>query len=132
VLAFLLLLGGRWLRRRLLLGPGGRWRDDLWAAGLLAADPADSAAADPPAGPRLTAPLPLNTCSEDSLTLLPGVGPRLAARIAAARREGGPFRDAADLQRVKGIGPKLAGRLGPLVDFRRAPAPDAPPARKSP
>ncbi len=132
VLAFLLLLGGRWLRRRLLLGPDGRWRDDLWAADLLAADPADSAAAGPPPKPRLTAPLPVNTCSEDSLTLLPGVGPRLAERLAAARREGGPFRDAADLQRVKGIGPTLAGRLGPLVDFGTAPAAATPSPRKSP
>ena len=129
MLAFVLLLGGRLLRRRLLLGPEGRWRDDLWCADLLAAAAADSAA-DPgparPARPVLTGPLPVNTCSEDSLTLLPGVGPALAARLAESRRLGGPFRDAADLQRVKGIGPVLAGRIAPLLDFG---VPAGPPAK---
>lgn len=131
VLAFVLLLGGRFLRRRLLLGADGRWRDDLWCADLLAVAAADSALdAVPTRPPRpvLTGPLPLNTCNEDSLTLLPGVGPALAARLIEARRLGGPFRDARDLQRVKGIGPVLAGRIAPLVDF----GVPAPPPAKSP
>jgi len=108
-----------------LLGPQGRWRDDLWFEDLLAAR-AGAGDADGPAGrkadrrPTLTGPLPVNTCSEDSLTLLPGVGPKLAQRIVASRRTEGPFRAAADLQRVKGIGPVLAGRLAPLVVFTPA------------
>ncbi|MFO7610127.1 MAG: helix-hairpin-helix domain-containing protein [Candidatus Krumholzibacteriia bacterium] len=135
-------MSGRLLRRRLLLGPDGAWREDLWGAAVLAA--ADSAAAGPgaaPAGadrtttrrrPVLTGPLPVNTCSEDSLTLLPGVGPKLAARIAASRRDEGPFRDADDLQRVKGIGPALAARIGPLVVFRPDSVTAAAGAAKSP
>ncbi len=63
----------------------------------------------------------MNTCSVDSLTLLPGVGPVLAGRIAASRTAGGPFRDAQDLRRVKGIGPALSARLAPLVVFGASP-----------
>ncbi|MBE0566890.1 MAG: helix-hairpin-helix domain-containing protein [Krumholzibacteria bacterium] len=80
----------------------------------------------------MTGPLPVNTCSEDSLTLLPGVGPKLAARIAASRLADGPFRTAQDLQRVKGIGPVLAARIGPLVVFGPDSAAAGPAARKSP
>ena len=89
-------------------------------------------AAGRPPRPALTAPLSVNTCSEDSLTLLPGVGPKLAARLAASRERDGPFRDAADLQRVKGVGPVLAGRLAPLVVFGPDSAGAPPPAGKSP
>jgi hypothetical protein len=67
--------------------------------------------------PVLTTPLPINTCSRDSLTLLPRVGPVLAGRIAEARLAGLVFRTPADLERVKGIGPALSARLAPLVLF---------------
>jgi competence protein ComEA len=119
VLVVALLLAGRAVRHHLLIGPDGRWRDDLWLAAAVAAAPAPAQAA--PERPVLTTPLPINTCGEDSLTLLPRVGPVLAARIAAARREGLVFRSGADLQRVKGIGPAMAARLETLVVFQ-APA----------
>jgi hypothetical protein len=112
LLLALALLAGRLVRSHLLLGPDGRWREELWLEDLLA-DPPTPADARPPARPSLTAPLPVNTCSRDSLTLLPGVGPVLAGRIAAARLLRGP----ADLRRIKGIGPVLAARLAPLLDF---------------
>jgi competence protein ComEA len=48
---------------------------------------------------------------------LPRVGPVLAARIVAYRREHGSFRAAADLQGVPGIGPRTAARLAPLLRF---------------
>jgi len=120
VLAFLLLLGGRAIRHHLLVGPDGRWRDELWLDALLA-DPAAAAAGEKPAKPVLTDPLPINTCSLDSLTLLPRVGPVLAGRIDEARRAGLVFRVPADLEEVKGIGPALSARLAPLVVF----APDS-------
>ncbi len=133
LLAFLLLAGGRLLRRRLLLGPDGAWRDHLWGDDLLAAA-ADAEAAEPapPPRPRLTTPLPVNTCSEDSLTLLPGVGPKLAARIAASRDRDGPFAEPGDLQRVKGIGPALGARIAPFVHFGASADPAGPDRRKSP
>jgi len=59
--------------------------------------------------------LPVNTCSVDSLTLLPGVGKVLAGRIDAVRRQGIRFRCAADLEQVKGIGTRLSARLDTLL-----------------
>lgn len=72
----------------------------------------------------LTAPLRINRCSLDSLQLLPGVGPVLAARIDESRRSGMIFRVPADLRKVKGIGPATMERLAPLVLFAD-PAPAA-------
>ncbi len=65
----------------------------------------------------LTTPLPINTCSEDSLTLLPGVGKVLAGRIAEARVSGLVFRTPDDLKTIKGIGPAMCLRLTPHVMF---------------
>jgi competence protein ComEA len=117
LLCVALLGAGRLVRHHLLLGPEGRWREELWLDDLLAAPAVADA---PPPRPVLTAPLPLNACSADSLTLLPGVGPVLAARIVAAREAGLVFRGPADLTRVKGIGPALTARLAPLVVFETA------------
>jgi competence ComEA-like helix-hairpin-helix protein len=46
----------------------------------------------------------LNGADETTLTLLPGVGPRLAAAIVDWRRRNGPFRRPGDLRKVHGIG----------------------------
>lgn len=46
-----------------------------------------------------------NRADEDALMGIAGIGPAIAARIVAARREGGPFRDLDDLrERVRGVG----------------------------
>lgn len=112
-----MVLAGRGVRNRMLLGPEGQWRQTLWLDELV--QPATAAtAAEAPARPQLTLPLPVNCCSADSLTLLPGVGPVLADRIEAARRGGTVFRDAQDLETVKGIGPALSARLAGVIDFR--------------
>jgi competence ComEA-like helix-hairpin-helix protein len=51
-------------------------------------------------------PIDLNAATLGDLELLPGVGPKLAQRIADARAErGGAFGSIADLQAVSGIGP---------------------------
>ncbi|MBK7188217.1 MAG: helix-hairpin-helix domain-containing protein [bacterium] len=104
------------------------------------AGPAPEAAAGaPPEGDRTlrspasrrkggpAAPLAINTCSVDSLQMLPGVGPVMAGRIDAARRQGVVFRKPADLLGIKGIGPATVSRLAPFLDFREpAPAPSGP------
>lgn len=51
-------------------------------------------------------PIDLNAATLGDLELLPGVGPKLAQRIAQARTaRGGAFGSIADLQAVSGIGP---------------------------
>ena len=99
----------------------------------------EAATGTPPEGDRTTrspasrrkggpaAPLAINTCSVDSLQMLPGVGPVMAGRIDAARRQGVVFRKPADLLGIKGIGPATVSRLAPFLDFREpARAPSGP------
>ena len=105
---------GRWVRQTVLLGPEGDWNEPgLWAAVL----PPTAPTAGEPSPRVLTAPLNINSCSEDSLTLLPGIGPVLAGRIAAARRDGLHFASAADLAVIKGIGAATVDRLRPHMIF---------------
>jgi competence ComEA-like helix-hairpin-helix protein len=105
-------VGGWWSTR----GTGGRI-DSLVVPAVI---PSDSTAADgrPPARlsiDYLPDPLAfLSFASPDSLDLLPGVGPVLATRLVAARREHGPFRTWDDVDRVRGIGPKTIERLKAL------------------
>lgn len=149
------LLAGREVRHRLLVGSDGAWRRELWLDAVLAqpdGDPGDATVPGPgpltasapgavqasvaPDGPAaaagsakvpkrrarsapvtLTTPLAINSCSLDSLQLLPGVGPVLAGRIDEARRQGTIFRNPADLLEIRGIGPAALARLTPLVRF---------------
>ncbi len=46
---------------------------------------------------------------------LPGIGSAMADRIILERTDSGPFRNAADLNRVRGLGPKRIEQLRPLV-----------------
>ncbi len=63
-------------------------------------------------GPRPPpAPVDLNTADAEALTALPGIGPVMAARIVADRERRGRFRSVEDLDRVRGIGPYLVGRV---------------------
>ena len=52
----------------------------------------------------------LSTAPAESLDLLPGVGPVLAARIIDARRARGAFTSWNDVLAVKGIGPRTVAR----------------------
>ena len=57
----------------------------------------------------------VNAADAAELERLPGVGPVLAQRIVEEREQRGPFRSAEELSRVRGIGPKLYERLKDYV-----------------
>lgn len=57
----------------------------------------------------------LNTASVEQLATLPRVGPVLAQRIVAWRKEHGAFKNPAELDAVDGVGPKMLETLLPLV-----------------
>lgn len=79
--------------------------------------PPDSAGAPAPQPiTQLSNPLAfLSTASADSLDLLPGVGPVLAARLIAAREHNGAFHSWDQVDAVRGIGPKTLERLQALA-----------------
>ncbi len=64
---------------------------------------------------RLVGPVDVNAASADDLQRLKGIGPALAGRILAHRAAHGPFRTVDDLQGVRGIGPKTVAKLRPHV-----------------
>jgi competence protein ComEA len=62
----------------------------------------------------LKGPIDVNRASEEELQRLPGVGPKMAQRIVAERVKK-RFESVDDLRRVSGIGPKTLERLRPFV-----------------
>lgn len=57
----------------------------------------------------------VNTAGAAELSLLPRVGPALAAKILDHREENGPFKKVEDLLLVSGIGDKMFSLLEPFV-----------------
>jgi len=57
----------------------------------------------------------LNGANAAELTLLPGIGPTLAARIVAHRDAHGPFGSLQGLVAVRGVGPRTLERIEALV-----------------
>ena len=60
-------------------------------------------------------PLPLNSASAGDLEAIPGIGPVRAAAIAFEREARGPFASPGALERVRGVGTIMAGRLGAFL-----------------
>lgn len=60
-------------------------------------------------------PVNINTASAQQLDTLPGVGPKLAARIVEYRQKNGAFKKVEDLMNVQGIGEKNFLKLKPLI-----------------
>ncbi len=60
-------------------------------------------------------PVDVNTATEKVLEKIPGIGPAMAQRIIAWRKEHGPFERVEDLLNVRGIGVKTLEKLRPFV-----------------
>ncbi len=78
------------------------------------------APADPPPVPSI---IDLDIASADQIETLRGIGPMMAVRIVTDRDSLGPFGSIDGFQRVKGIGPALAGKLAANVTFSGVPRP---------
>jgi competence protein ComEA len=63
----------------------------------------------------------LNRASEGDLSLVPGIGDRMAAQIIQLRMEKGAFRDLSDLTAVPGIKEKKLSSLKDYLMVRRVP-----------
>ena len=59
----------------------------------------------------------VNEADWPELTLLPNIGETLGRRIVEYRQQHGPFESVAELQNVKGIGPKTLRRIAPYVSI---------------
>lgn len=59
--------------------------------------------------------LDVNRAGVDELTLIPGIGPKLAERIVEERARRGRFERLEDLRAVRGLGPKVWLRVEPFV-----------------
>ncbi len=81
----------------------------LAVAALLASAPAFAAGKPAP-----TAKVNINTATVEQLTTLPGVGPKLAARVIEYRQKA-PFRSTQELMNVKGIGEKNFAKIEPWL-----------------
>jgi competence protein ComEA len=81
--------------------------------GLVAASPqAPTGSAAQSGAPAL---VNLNTATPAQLDALPGIGPKVAARIVEYRQKNGGFKKVEELMNVQGIGEKLFLKLKPLV-----------------
>lgn len=57
----------------------------------------------------------INSASSEQLQLLPRIGPSVAERVIAFRKENGQFKSAEDLMLVTGIGEKTFALIKPHV-----------------
>ena len=71
--------------------------------------------------PAPTAKVNLNTASIEQLTTLPGVGPKLAARIVEYRQKSGTFRSTQEIMNVKGVGEKNFAKIEAWLSVGEAP-----------
>jgi len=59
--------------------------------------------------------LDVNRATAEELTLIPGIGPKLAQRIVEERGRRGGFTNLTELRGVRGLGPKIWLRVEPFV-----------------
>jgi competence protein ComEA len=70
----------------------------------------------------------VNTASAADFEALPGIGPKLAARIVDYRQKNGPFKKIEELMNVQGLGEKNFLKLKPQLTLgsTKTPAPQEP------
>lgn len=83
---------------------------------LVCASPALAASAKAPAGK-----VNLNSATVTELATVPGIGPKLAARILEQRQKAGSFKAVEDILAVKGIGEKSLAKLQAHLSVGEAP-----------
>jgi competence protein ComEA len=71
-----------------------------------------------PSRPQRLAIININTATEQELMALKGIGPALAARIVAYRRDRGYFVSKEDLQKVRGIGPATLKAIEEMITVK--------------
>jgi competence protein ComEA len=57
----------------------------------------------------------INSANADELQKLPGVGPKVAQRIVDYRKQNGAFKKVEDLMKVNGIGEKIFARMKDMI-----------------
>jgi competence protein ComEA len=87
----------------------------LLAASPHAAAQSSSSRASAKSSPATTAIVNINTASASELDALPGIGPKVAARIVEYRQKNGPFKKIEELMNVQGIGEKNFLKLKPQI-----------------
>jgi competence protein ComEA len=103
------------------MGIADRWISD---GSLLVISPAGEMKIEEISAARRLAlglPVDLNRASEGDLSLVPGIGERMAAQIVQLRIERGEFRNLSDLMAVPGIKEKKLNGLKDYLIVRRAP-----------
>lgn len=117
-------------QRHSRLPRGGRSKSPRGRASSRAGSGSAGGAGRPARAPSIAhvptlAPVDLDQADSAMLERLPRIGPALAARIVADRQAHGPFGSLRALQRVRGIGSKLAGAIEAHVTFSGTPRPSS-------
>ncbi len=87
---------------------------------FVSAAPALAASAKAPVGK-----VNLNSATAEQLSVVPGVGPKLAARIVEHRQKSGGFKSLEEVLSVKGIGEKSFAKMQGYFTLGEAPRPAA-------
>ncbi|WP_244867176.1 ComEA family DNA-binding protein [Paenibacillus cineris] len=108
----------------------GSTHSDAGLAANAASGPAETSSEQPPAGGSVDAvsgsqtdagaqgkKVNVNTAGLTELTDLPGIGEAKAKAILEYRNQHGPFKSVADLDKVKGIGPKMLEKMKPYIQL---------------